>query len=332
MPYEGLIIRAATDELNEQARKNRGAFERRRRQIYSRIPRLQEIDQLLSQTIRAAAQAALRKGVDPTPALEQAKRQNLSLQRERRELLAGSGYPEDALTYKPLCQLCNDRGWRGSEMCQCLRAFCGREQIKALSSMLNLGNQSFDTFDLDYYSPVYDAMVGDSPRNKMELALNVCFTFADKFGRGNVKNLFLTGEPGLGKTFLSASIARVVSEKGYSVVYDSAVNVFNRFDAQRFHRDDRADQDVERYLTCDLMILDDLGSEMTSAMTQASLYQLVNSRLLTDRRTVISSNLSLDDVGRRYTPQVYSRLAGDYLKVCFYGEDIRKLKKERPRR
>lgn len=329
MPYDSSVIRSATEELNEQARRNRSAFERRRQQIYTRVPRLREIDRQLSQTIRTAAQTALQKGVDPSPALARAKEQNLSLQQERRELLSKYGYPEDALTYQPLCPLCGDRGWRGSEMCQCLRTLCGQEQIKQLSSMLNLGNQSFDTFDLSYYSPLYDATIGSSPRSAMEFALDICFTFADKFEHNSVKNLFLTGAPGLGKTFLSASIARVVSEKGYSVVYDSAVNVFNRFEAQRFNRDSQAGADVDRYLSCDLMILDDLGSEMNSPMTQASLYQLVNSRLLSDRRTVISSNLSLDEVGNRYSPQVYSRLAGEYLKVSFFGEDIRRQKKER---
>ena len=329
MPYEGKVIRAATERLNEDARRNRSAFERRRSQIYNAVPRLEEIDRQLSRTIRLAAQAALGQGIDPGPALEEAKRWNLSLQQERDSLLLASGWQKGDLTYKPLCPLCNDRGWRGSEMCKCLRAYCGQEQIKGLSSMLNLGDQSFDTFDLDYYSPLYDATIGGSPRGMMEIALDVCYTFADKFGRNRVKNLLLTGEPGLGKTFLSAAIARVVSDKGYSVVYDSAVNVFARFEAQKFGRDEAAGRDVDRYLTCDLMILDDLGSEMTSPLVQTALYQLINGRLLGDRRTVISSNLSLDDMGRRYTPQICSRLGGEYFEVRFFGEDIRKLKKSK---
>ena len=233
MPYEGKVIRAATERLNEDARRNRSACERRRSQIYTAVPRLEEIDRQLSRTVRLAAQAALQQGIDPGPALEEAKRWNLSLQQERDSLLIGGGWQKGDLTYKPLCPLCGDRGWRGSEMCRCLQAYCGQEQIRDLSSMLNLGDQSFDTFDLDYYSPLYDATIGGSPRSWMEMALDVCYTFADKFGRNSVKNLLLTGEPGLGKTFLSAAIARVVSERGYSVVYDSAVNVFARFEAQR---------------------------------------------------------------------------------------------------
>ena len=329
MPYDGDVIRNAAEQLNHNAQRHRAEFERRRLEIYLRVPRLQTIDRQLSQTVRQAAQTALRKGVDPMPALEQAKRQNLSLQRERKQLLAQNGYAPDALTYKPLCPLCNDRGWRGSEMCQCLKDLCGKEQIKNLSSMLNLGSQSFDTFDLDYYSPVYDASIGSSPRNMMEYAQDVCFQFANRFPHGNQNNLFLTGNPGLGKTFLSAAIARLVSEKGYSVVYDSAVNVFNRFEAQKFGRDSQAGQDIDRYLTCDLMILDDLGSEMNSPLVQSSLYQLINGRMLSERSTVISSNFSLDEIAHRYSSQVYSRLSGEYLTVRFFGEDIRKQKRAR---
>ena len=327
MPYEGKVIRAATERMNENVRRNRSEFELRRQKIYAAVPRLQEIDRQLSHTVRMAAQTALQKGVDPAPALEEAKRWNRSLQQERDSLLVGNGYRKGDLTYQPLCPLCSDRGWQGSEMCRCLKVYCGEEQIHNPSSMLNLGDQSFDTFHLDYYSPLYDATIGGSPRSRMEIALDVCYTFADKFGRNSVKNLLLTGEPGLGKTFLSAAIARVVSEKGYSVVYDSAVNVFNRFEAQKFNRDNSAAKDVERYLTCDLMILDDLGSEMTSPLVQTALYQLINGRLLGERRTVISSNLSPDDMSHRYTPQICSRLGGEYFEVRFFGEDIRKLKK-----
>lgn len=329
MPYSGDVIRRATDVLNANARRHQAEFEQKKKAIYQQLPELPVIERQLSQTVRRAAQTALQKGTDPTPVIQQAKRQNLALQQRRKQLLASRGYDEGALTYRPLCLRCQDKGWQGAEMCHCLKELCGKEQIKDLSSMLNLGDQSFDTFKLDYYSPVYEPAYGNSARFWAEKAQEICFHFANRFGRMRIKNLFLTGAPGLGKTFLSASIARVVSEQGYSVVYDSAVNVFNRFEAQKFNRDSDANADVDRYLSCDLLILDDLGSEMTSQFTQAALYQIINSRLLSDKQTVISSNLSLDDIKLRYVPQVYSRIAGEYQEVQFYGEDIRKQKKDR---
>lgn len=332
MPYTSDVIRRATEALHSNARRHQAEFDRQKAGILRQLPELEEIDRQLAQTVRRAAQTALQKGLDPAPVIQQAKRQNLALQQRRKQLLASRGYRPEALSYQPLCLRCGDKGWKGAEMCRCLQALCAQEQIKSLSSMLELGEQSFDTFDLDYYSPVYDPAIGASPRERAEIAQAVCFTFANKFGRGKVKNLFLTGAPGLGKTFLSAAMARVVSEAGYSVVYDSAINVFQRFDAHKFNRDPEAAGDVERYLSCDLMILDDLGSETISPYTQASLYQLINTRLLMGRQTVISSNLSLDDIEKSYTPQVYSRISGEYMEVQFYGEDIRRQKKARANR
>ena len=147
------------------------------------------------------------------------------------------------------------------------------------------------------------------------------------------QHLLLYGPPGLGKTFLSACIARVVSEHGFSVVYDTAVNIFAQFETQKFSRDEddtrEARDGTRRYLGCDLLILDDLGSEMTTPFVQSALYQLLNTRLTGGNRTIISTNLTPDDIRRRYTPQLASRLEGEYHMLRFFGEDIRLQKKQR---
>ena len=167
----------------------------------------------------------------------------------------------------------------------------------------------------------------------MELVYEVCLNYAQKFGRFYFKNLFLSGAPGLGKTFLSACIARTVSEEGFSVVYDTAGNIFAQFELKKFQRDaqdaQEAKDETRRYLNCDLLILDDLGSELTTQFTQSALYELVNTRLVAGRCTVISSNLSMDEAARRYSPQIASRLAGEYHVLHFFGDDIRLLKKQR---
>ena len=196
--------------------------------------------------------------------------------------------------------------------------------------MLDLGSQSFETFSLDWYSSVPDSRVGTSPRENMEYNRDVCVDYAYDFNPRS-GNLLLTGQPGLGKTFLSACIARVVSEKGYSVVYDTAGHVFERFEARKFSReeDDRAAEDVERILQCDLLILDDLGTEMTTAFVQSALYQILNTRLMEKRSTIISTNLSPEKLALRYTPQIASRIEGEYQLLAFVGEDIRKQKKRR---
>ena len=333
MAYEQNVLRRAAERLEGQRRRREEAQNARRREIYAAIPRVAEIDRQLRRTIVDIIAASLRQGNDPVPAIGAVRDKNLDLQAERADLLVAHGYPADALDDKPACPRCNDTGWRGAVMCDCLKNLCAQEQIKELSKLLDLGEQSFDTFSLDVYSPSPWRGSGISPRENMEMVYEICLNYAQKFGRFYFNNLFLSGAPGLGKTFLSACIARTVSENGFSVVYDTAVNIFSRFEDRKFSRDAEdtreARDETRRYLSCDLLILDDLGSEMTTPFVQSALYTLINSRLTADRRTVISSNLSMEDVRRRYAPQIASRLEGEYRVLPFFGEDIRLLRKQR---
>ena len=218
-------------------------------------------------------------------------------------------------------------------MCECLKARCAQEQVKELSKLLDLGEQSFDHFSLDWYSPLPYGSEALSPRENMEFIYDFCLNYAQKFGRFYFRNLFLTGDPGLGKTFLSACIARTVAENGFSVVYDTAVNLFANFEEQKFAKNvqegKETQRETHRYLNCDLLILDDLGSEMTTAFVQSALYTLVNTRLTAGRATVISSNLAMDGIRARYSGQIASRLEGEYRTLQFYGEDIRLQRKSR---
>ena len=327
MAYEQAVLRAATARLAEERRRREAETQARRREVSRAIPRVAEIDRLLRKTIAEIVTAALREGKDPAPAIGVIRDKNMDLQAERAALLAAHGYSPDALDDLPACPRCRDTGWVGASMCACLRDLCAQEQIKGLSKLLDLGEQSFDTFQLDYYSPLPWGESGVSPRENMEMVYEICLDYARKFGRYYFNNLFLTGAPGLGKTFLSACIARTVSEKGFSVVYDTAVNIFARFEEQKFNRDPEARDETRRYLSCDLLILDDLGSEMATPFVQTALYTLVNTRLASEKRTVISSNLSMEDVRRRYSPQIASRLMGEYRALEFIGEDIRLLRK-----
>ena len=310
MSYDPAVLRRATARLEAQRKAREEAQERLRSEIYAKLPRVAAIDRELRRTITQIIAASLRDGSDPVPAIGVIRDKNLSLQAEKAALLTEHGYPADALDDKPACPKCSDTGWVGANMCACLKALCTEEQIRELSKLLDLGEQSFDSFSLDYYSPLPWPGESLSPRENMEFIFDVCSSYARKFGRFYFRNLFLTGAPGLGKTFLSACIARTVSESGFPVVYDTAVNIFTR------------------YLGCDLLILDDLGSELSTPFVQSALYTLINTRLTADKRTVISSNLTMDQVRARYTPQIASRLEGEYRVLPFYGEDIRLLRKQ----
>lgn len=333
MGYEASVLRRATKRLEEARKAREERQDRLRAEIYAKLPRVAAIDKELRQTITQIIAASLRSGSDPVPAIGVIRDKNLDLQREKAELLTANGYPADALDGAPSCPRCGDTGWVGASMCSCLKELCTQEQIAELSKLLDLGEQSFDTFSLDYYSPLPFPGESLTPRENMEFIFDVCSSYARRFGKFYFRNLFLTGAPGLGKTFLSACIARTVSEKGFSVVYDTAVNIFARFEEQKFARDRQevgeARDETRRYLGCDLLILDDLGSELTTPFVQSALYTLINARLTADKGTVISSNLTMDQVRARYTPQIASRLEGEYRVLPFYGEDIRLLRKQR---
>ena len=330
MAYDGKIVRRALRRFEEDKRDREDRARDRRESVFLRQPRLREIDAELRSTMSRILSTALRKGTDPRAAVEALKKQNLGLQEERALLLEGLGLPADCLEDKPACPLCQDTGWREGRMCRCLKAYCAREQQKELSRMLDLGNQSFETFSLDWYDQAEDPALGVSPRENMDWIYRTCKRYAAAFGPGS-GNLLLTGDPGLGKTFLSAAIAREVSGEGFSVVYDTAVHIFERFEARKFGREagEAVDADVERVLGCDLLILDDLGTEMTTPFVQSALYSIVNGRILGRRPTIVSTNLKLDELARRYGPQTASRLEGEYRVLPFFGEDIRRLKKER---
>ena len=256
------------------------------------------------------------------------REENLRLQKEKRDILSALRLPEDCLDEKPACPLCDDSGYRNGQMCRCLRAYYAAEQQKELSRMLDLGNQRFETFSLDWYPDEYNPALGISPRENMRMVYEACAAYARDFDE-HAGNLLLFGGPGLGKTFLSAAMARVVSGNGFSVVYDTAERVFGRFEARKFAREEAAEDDVARVLSCDLLILDDLGTEMTTDFVRSALYQIVNTRLMEKLATVLNTNLTPAQIGERYSPQTASRLEGEYLLLKFMGEDIRKLRKRR---
>jgi len=328
MAYDGKLVRRAMARFDEAKQRREETFRAREREIYRRAPRAEEITRELSQTMAKIIASGLRRGTDPRPAIAALKEENLRLQAERARLLTDLGYPADALEPQPACARCGDTGWVDGRMCQCLRAYYTRVQNEELSHLLDLGTQSFETFNFDLYSRAPDFEQGLSPYQRAEKNYDACRDFAYDFSRGG-GNLLLSGDTGLGKTFLSACVARVVSEAGHSVVYDTASRVFAAFEAQKFRRepDDAADEDVERVLRCDLLILDDLGTEMTTAFVVSALYQIVNTRLMTGRSTIISTNLSPDELGARYGAPVRSRIEGEYRILPFFGDDIRTLKR-----
>ena len=322
MAYSSEVVRRARARLAE-AREERERENREHLRIaYERIPRLREIDRQLRITMVKAAQAVFAGG-DAQVLMNQAKEENLELQRER-EWLLDEHFEEGFLDETPICPTCSGSGYVGSAMCECLRELCRQEQKQELT-FLSAGRESFDQFRLDYYPDRVDSKTGYSARAIMERTFQVCRRYAHSFTMKS-GNLLFSGNTGLGKTFLSACIARTVADNGFSVVYESAGHLFATLEKARFESSEENRLAAAKYTACDLLIVDDLGTELPGQFVTAALYSLINDRLLEARPTIISTNLTEEELVRRYNPQIASRLRGSYRRVAFVGDDIRLLK------
>ena len=320
MAYSAEVLKRARARLAE-ARADRESENRQHlEEAYTRIPRLREIDKQLRITMAMAAQAVFASGGDVQAAMNEAKEKNLALQIERRELIAAN-FEEGYLDEAPICDRCGGTGYMGSAMCECLAELCRQEQKKELT-FLSAGQERFDQFRADYYPDRIDPTYGVSIRTIMEKTFQTCKRYAYSFSDKS-PNLLFSGDTGLGKTFLSACIARTVADSGHSVVYESAGHLFAKLERAKFEGSEDARQEAAKYTACDLLIVDDLGTEMAGQFVTSALYTLINDRLLEHKPTIISTNLTVDDLTRRYSPQIVSRLRGSYMRVPFLGDDIR---------
>ena len=323
MAYSTEVVRRARKRL-AQAKEDRESENRQHlAEAYARVPRIREIDILLRKTMAQAAQAAFLEGSDGREQLEQARRQNLELQQER-ALLAYENFEEGFLDETPICEVCGGSGYIGSNMCECLTELCRQEQKKEIS-ILSGGKESFSQFRLDYYSDYTDSKYGASPRTIMERNFQNCRRYAMSFSAAS-GNLLFVGGTGLGKTFLSACIARAVADRGFSVVYETAGHLFSNMEQAKFGGGEEARKEIQKYNDGDLLILDDLGTEMPGQFVTAALYGLLNDRILYNKPMVISTNLNVEEISRRYSPQIASRLHGSFNRLTFVGEDIRVMK------
>ena len=329
MSLDGKLLARAKDRLDRRRRENEEAQARRRETAYARDPDIRDIDRQLRNSALEAISAAISSGGDPQQALEEIRDRNLSLQEERALKLAACGLPGDYLNDRYICPKCRDTGYNGTKLCSCLLELYSQEQKKELSGLLKLGEETFDSFDLDLYDDKPDPDTGISPRSYMETVFEYFLQYARRFSADSA-NLFMWGGTGLGKTFLSTCIAKVVAERGFSVVYDTAASVFSKYEEEKFSKNQEGAQaasQVHRMENCDLLIVDDLGTEFSTAFVTSALYTLINNRLTSGRKTIFSSNLTMKELSSRYSAPIMSRLQGEYYVLRFYGSDIRLKKK-----
>ncbi len=322
MGLDGKLLARARENLENIHADNVAEHYLRQNRIYSRIPEIADIDQRLRMQMVELVGATIKKGAELNAAVSALEKESLELQARKAELLVEHGYEISYLDDIYSCPVCHDTGYVGGKMCACLKALYNAELTRELSSLLKNSDECFEKFDLSLY--------GDA-RESMEIVFDTCREYAQSFSERSM-NLMFQGGTGLGKTFLSACIARVVAANGHSVCYETASAALEAFETKKFSRDaetaEKAATKVDRMLDCELMILDDLGTEMPTPMAVSALYTLINTRLVGGRKTIISTNLEDTELLRRYNPQICSRLDGEFTKLPFFGTDIRALKKE----
>ena len=318
--YKTDIFNRAKEIIDNRRTEARNLSNRRTAELELDSPELREIDSELRGIGPMILKTACEGG-DIAPI----KERNLKLNEERRALIKSLGYPEDYTDVKYTCPKCQDSGYIDIKMCSCLKELLFTEGIKASGMGRLIEEQSFDNFDMSVYADNSDA------KAIMEKLIDKARKYADGFdGKYRGKNLLLIGKTGTGKTHISTSIAREVISKGYGVIYDSAQNIINDFEDDKFRSGyARTENASDKYLECDLLIIDDLGTEFNTQFSVSCLYNIFTTRRNRGLSTIVSTNLSAEDITKRYDDRIYSRIVGsDYIVLSFMGNDYR-LRKRR---
>lgn len=322
-----ILIRA----YNQKQLKNRHELDMRTRKVYAQIPRIEEINREIASVSVAQARELLNGN---ETALSRLKSQLAELAEERTILLLRYGYPEDYLTLPCDCPDCHDTGYIGNEKCHCFR----QATIDMLYTQSNLKEilkeENFDTFSFDYYNNTEEnPITGKTAYANMREIYTYCRRFADQFG-DDYENLLFYGGTGIGKTFLSNCIARELLEQSHSVIYLTAIQLFDLFSSYTFENEENegnADEMLQFILDCDLLIIDDLGTELSNSFTNSKLFYCLNERYMRKKSVLISTNLTLDKINQIYSERIFSRLSSNFTLLKFYGEDIRLKKKLKPK-
>ena len=300
--------------LTNRRKKAESENEARIDEINRKIPQIRVINEVLFNTGRELISIISNgKGQDISEKIEQLKQYNLDAQAMSRKILAEHGYPEDYLDMHYTCDKCSDTGYNGSKFCDCFKSLCGKLAAEQLNRSSQLKLSSFDSFSLSYYSGEnYTAM-----KNILEFAKQYAATF-----NSDSKSILMFGQTGLGKTHLSLAIADSVLRKGYSVIYDSAINILRSIEKEHFSYEHSSEM-IDLVMNTDLLILDDIGTEYESPFYTATVYNIINTRLNCGKPSIISTNLDFNGIARRYDKRVMSRIVSMYSCLEFKGEDVR---------
>lgn len=322
---KNLAAMIAEEFKNKRLARNE-LISRRRAELYGKIPTLKELDDEIA-GVGFSMFKKVADGYDKDAAAKEIRTKSQALCKMRDKLIKDAGFPVNYLNPAYDCPDCRDEGFIENEYCHCFR----KKIVEAAlgeSNLVAFSGNSFEKFSLDWYPDESDGKNVLSPRANMKRILDISIKYAESFDSME-DNLLLTGPSGLGKTFLSSCIANALINKGVNVIYQSASVIFSLLDRVKFSKN-VPEEDLytaSRLIDCDLLILDDLGTEFITEFSTGELFRILNLRKLNGKKTIISTNLSLGDLKNTYSERIFSRIAGDFTIMKFYGKDIRFIKK-----
>lgn len=301
-------------------RENAEIQEKRLEEIYKKIPEIREIDGLIRDIALRASIEQIKNPNQDKSLEESEKIYNLKL--KKMDFLEKMGYPRDYLSEIFTCEDCHDTGINeDNEKCHCLKKLIVSELYDMSSISYMLEKENFDKFDLNIFSEKVYEKYNMSPRENMRNILALSKNFIKTFDEKNDLNLLLWGPTGQGKTFLLNSIAAELINKDVIVIYQTAYEVLKTIEDRKFKNID--DDRYDLYFESDLLIVDDLGIEFVNSFTTSEIFNIINTRLLRGKKTLISTNLSPKELSETYTDRVFSRVFQKFVPISFFGPDLR---------
>jgi DNA replication protein DnaC len=322
----------ALDVLAERRQHNELKQRQKEQKIYREIPGFEAIDAEISGSFFELSKNLLNAEEN---GFENYKDKLEKLKFEKEKLLIEHGYPADYLEPEYFCNDCRDKGYISPdgelsppEPCHCLKKIMIEASFNSYSQDKSVANTSFDDFSLDYYSKTYSKSINASPYDYMSKIKERMTRYASQFDM-ETRNLLFYGSPGTGKTFMSTCIANALLKKNYELLYFTADQLINQIRSKVGGPENTLEEFQEYVASVDLLILDDMGAEHFTEFGEKQLYQVINRRLLGNKRMIISTNLTLDEIRITYTERLSSRLLGSFATIHFVGDDIRLLKRKR---
>ncbi|MDY5626196.1 MAG: ATP-binding protein [Clostridia bacterium] len=324
MEISKILKSELSDEYFALKEQNELKFEQQKEFLYNAHPRLKEIDTEISLTALRCA----RKIADKSRTVEDVSAEMMEtlnrLKAEREAYIAKNNIDPSYINPRYSCEICKDTGYVNGKMCKCLKS----RLVQKLYERSNMSEENkkctFSKFKLGFYSDKDENNLGISPLENIKEVLIACKKYCENFSKSK-QGIYISGNAGVGKTYLSCCIANYLISRGNTVLYQTAYRLFGFLEDYKFMRVDRTEsaQLYDYIYNCDMLIIDDLGTEFSTSFAKAAFFDLINTRAENKKSTVINSNLSLTELESAYSMRVKSRINSSFLLLHIFGDDIR---------